>query len=361
VTERKWFFSVICIFLSLLIGLSAVTFFLDPFYFYRFNPEEKYLLNTNFSAAGLIKSYPYDSVIVGSSMVQNFNMDSFRTKLNCSPLKVAFGGLRFKGLIRLMEKINERGTAENFFIATDQHLFAAKLNMPTATGLPEHLYDDSSLNDYRYLLGYEALVKYIPTNAAIGVLQNAGVTLPDKFARTMSVELIGYWQDDFTFGKEIVKRNYLHKDYAVSKIENDNLKVSMRVNFEKLLDTLELNSEKSYTLFFPPYSALHWAELKANSPDVYVEFLSFKDFMYNECSKYDNISVFDFQTIPEICNLDLYKDSSHYDASLNEFMVDCFKNGMYKMDENSAKENEAALELLIDKFHEENADWFNAS
>ena len=42
-----------------------------------------------------------------------------------------------------------------------------------------------------------------------------------------------------------------------------------------------------------------------------------------------NVTVYDFQAIPEICDLDNYKDITHYSAQINEYMVDCFANKKY--------------------------------
>lgn len=60
------------------------------------------MLSGWFVGGGLIENYDYDTLIVGSSMTQNFDMDVFRNELGVKPLHVGLGGIRISEINELM-------------------------------------------------------------------------------------------------------------------------------------------------------------------------------------------------------------------------------------------------------------------
>ncbi|MBR4851720.1 MAG: hypothetical protein IKU97_06680, partial [Tidjanibacter sp.] len=88
----KWITKFICFLLAMLLFLSAVAYIVDPFMQFRVK-DNAYFLQEWYVSGGLIKNYDYDTLILGSSVTQNFNMDVFRQELGVKPLHVGLGAM----------------------------------------------------------------------------------------------------------------------------------------------------------------------------------------------------------------------------------------------------------------------------
>lgn len=86
---------VLAMVLVLITLLSTVMYIIDPFFQFRVR-DNTYLITGGFVCGGLIKNYDYDTLILGSSMTQNFDMDVFREEHGGKPLHVGIGGLEYE-------------------------------------------------------------------------------------------------------------------------------------------------------------------------------------------------------------------------------------------------------------------------
>jgi len=360
--SRKWAISTVCLTLAALVIIAAIAFIIDPFMQYRVS-DYKYFLKSRYVNAGIIKNYPYDTVVIGSSMMQNFNMQSFRDKLDCEPIKVTLGGISMSEILAMIDLINKQNKAGKMYMSTDLYLF----NSTGATdrmNIPYYLLDDCFANDYKYLLGYETWMRFIPVNIAINILILLGFDLPEKFIQSTEIDYLEYWNDDFTFGEEIVINYYLRFRNSAAVPDNDNDDVGdisdmntmysrMLLRFDEFLETI--NSDKEYVFYFSPYSALFWYQAKRDGYfDIYQ---NVKIHMVNVLSEMNNVTVHDFQSMPLINDLSIYKDLRHYNAQVNEYMVDCFANGDYIVNAQTVSAGIDALREIVEQFEQDNSEW----
>ena len=353
--SKRWTLSVIGFSLVVLLLLGLIAFIIDPHMQYRIT-EDKYLLYPSFVIPGIIKNHNYDTVVLGSSMAQNFNMNSFREKLHLNPIKVTIGGISLSEIKEMAELALHQNKFDGLYICLDLALFAGRNR--ERSFFPEYLTDYNILNDYKYLLGYETLMRVIPVNIALTALFQAGVELPEKYADRVNVNIdkLGDWHKEHLFGKDIVVKNYKSSAYSTSTPDTDGLYERMTAEIDGFLESYIFQSDKKYVFFFPPYSALYWyTTQKDNYFDIYMDV---KKYIVNKSSDKNNVEIFDFQSMAEICDLDNYKDTTHYSADINELMVDCFKSGEYKVNNETIYNSIYNLELLVEQFKIENADWF---
>ncbi len=78
--------------LVLCLIFSLVVYAVDPFFQFRVR-DNTYTLNGLYVSPGLIKNYDYDTLIIGSSMTQNFDMDQVREVLGVKPLHIGIGAM----------------------------------------------------------------------------------------------------------------------------------------------------------------------------------------------------------------------------------------------------------------------------
>lgn len=320
---KKWLLRLLALILAIVLLMCACAYLVDPYMQYRVR-DNQYLLNSRLVTPGLIKNYDYDTVLIGSSMIQNTDMGLFREILGGKPLKITTGAISLTEIQKLTEKINEVGKAKHFYICLDQYLFAPE-KWGDMDRFPDYLLDNSLWNDYRYLLGYETWMRFIPIDLGLSAAKKLGISLPEKFTRAMRIDALEDWRDDWTFGAEATLSLYSPPPQGTS-FDPEATLARMKTRFGEYISQLDFENG-DYTFFFPPYSALYWNYAReAGNAETYLAFKAYAEGKLLECK---NVRVFDFQNADFVTDLDNYKDYTHYAPEINDRMLGCFSSGEY--------------------------------
>ena len=334
VSNTKWIVIFISLFLAISIGVGMVNYFVDPFFCYRMSDNEHFLI-PHYVSPGLIKHYDYDTLILGSSMIQNFNMDSFRTKLKCNPLHVGVSSITPEEILKYIELSENIGKTQKYYICIDTSTFASKGTVRTE----EFLFKSDVLSDIKYLYNYESLFQFLPVDLMLTASKKLGF-FPDSFSAKTSIDKLGNWEDEYEFDEEILIDNYNANMYEPSKLDKEKFEEQSR----KVVDNFftHLNSDDNYTFFFPPYSSLYWYDRIED--DEFSCLINAKRY-FIEKAKLFGAEVFDFQGADFTVDLNLYKDTTHYSPEINDWMVNCFSNGSFCV---SAYDSSASENAIID-------------
>ena len=87
--------------------------------------------------------------------------------------------------------------------------------------------------------------------------------------------------------------------------------------------------------------------------------MQIKEYIVSKTENMSHITVYDFQPMETISDLNNYKDITHYSAVINEIMVDCFVNKSYQVDSQNISASITSLKQVVDAFKKENMDWLN--
>ena len=348
---KNYLIKLFIVLLVLFVAMSFSIYVYDPLLYYRI-PEDRLIINNyRFINPGLAMNADYDTVIIGSSMIQNFDMDQFRNELDLNPIKLSVGGMSIEGMKLTYDLVFREGKANNVFIAID--IPALSYSFKDLKTYSTYLYDDNKLNDIRYLLGYETWLRLLPLSIGYNVLDRLNYKVPNYYA-TYSVDDIAYWADTATFDEELVKEIYLSNVSLSSEILDEGLESRLSNNADNFLEIFDDFSLKKYTFFFPPYSALFWHIV--DSSGQMDSYLAIKSYLVQKLSFYNNVEIYDFQDINEIINLNLYKDYTHYSPDINSLMVESFKKKKYKVIDFNNYNNDNLLSVLSN-FREINSYW----
>lgn len=330
---EKWFFLFILCVTFFIATCFFVTYKLDPFYKYnRRNQWDKYttIKKEKFLAVGLIKNFDYDSLLIGSSMVENFDMGYFRNKMECNIIKVPLEGIEIKETLELLNKASEVGKAKKYYVSIDIAKFAVEKE---TSRIPDYLLRDSFLYDLKYALNYESWFRFYPFNMLFGILKEMHLPYIPEISNTWEMRYGGpldidnkdNWSKYYTFDADIVLNNYKSGKYSVSAINLVGLEDRMKSNIDNFFTRLNKN-DAEYNFFLPPYSFLFWDNAKTlGYYDVYKKAIDYFVFMAKE----NGVNVYDFQTAEFIYDLNNYKDTTHYSPEINNWMVDMFVTKEY--------------------------------
>lgn len=344
-TARRWLISISVMTAAALIAMAGWMWAYDPFCYYRM-PNDRYIVNSyRFLNAGLIRNAHYDAAVVGSSMAQNFDMKRFRDLMGITPIKLTLGAMSPEGFDLLHTALLREGRARTIVLCADLPPLAA--HGQDMKVYPTYLYDDEAMNDFKYLLGCESWTRLMPLSLVLGAMNAIGVPMR-RFYGTKDIDEIGAWEGDFPYGEDIVLSGYLAGGGLPSRVDTDGLAERMAENAEKIYGAIERDADTEYIIFFPPYSALYWSTvIRSGAFDAFMET---KRAIVRRFDGVDRVRIFDFQYIPEIADLNDYRDITHYSSRLNDMMTELMARGDHEVD---GRTIDGAIDLLrtrVDEF-----------
>ena len=350
-SASKWIRNFLCFLLAILLFLSAVAYVVDPFMQFRVR-DNAYFLEEWHVGGGLIKNYDYDTLILGSSVTQNFDMDVFRQELGAKPLHIGLGGMTSEEMAELLNLAYETGRADTYYLGIDVMVYQAG-NEPSR--MSEYLIRNDLLSKLRYLLSYEVWFRYLPVDVALLILDKLDVELPLKFAYKKSIDKLSDWRLDFpVWGEKLVLSYYQHGEYNMSRVESENMYNEAVACVDAFFEQCDFEKGE-HIFFFPPYSSLCWAEYQCRGQfDIYMQI---KKYFIEKALEY-GVTVYDFQAEEFTMDLDHYRDLTHYMPHINDWMVRCFANGENIV---TAENRQIFEEKVIEnknRFMEEHAEFF---
>ncbi len=312
-------------------GLCALTvFLLDPFYHYH-KPwfGLKAVLNEKeYQVVGTLRHFSYDSVLVGSSVVEN-NDNRWYDE--------AFGGTTIKavrsygGVADLVWYLQEAFAAQEvkrvYFNLDPSSLIQEAETTFEASGCPMYLYDNNPFNDVKYLLNAAVLFEKIPYELA------------QSFSADYEEGLSYNWAEGKDFSENGVLTHYVRRSEAAQMLPQTAKEQELQANLALLEQVVQEHPETEFYFFYPPYSMIWWDDaVRSGLKDVY---------LYDEAQiaktllAYDNVHFYDFQNETEIVtDLNRYMDTVHFDPQVNYEI--CMKM--------AANQNEVTPENLEETF-----------
>lgn len=342
IPAKKWLLTFFSILLATVLLLGMTACWIDPFYQFRYEDCIYFNNTAKFPGPGLVKNYEYDTLIIGSSMTQNFDMELFRRELGVAPLHIGIGGMGIDELLSYIELSERVGKCNSYYICIDQYMLTEAVEYRT----PRYLFRDDPVSMLRYLYSYEVWFRYLPMDAALSILSPMPIDMPTKIQQAADIDYLGNWENDFPFGEDVVIRNYLRDEYGVSAVELNGLYSRMTQWTDMLFENLP-GDQTRYHVFFPPYSVLFWYDAQQEG---YLEiYLEAKEYFLEQAQKH-GVEVYDFQSAEVVFDLDNYKDITHFRGEINDWMVACFATGDYLADADSIKQNNAKLTAGVEAF-----------
>lgn len=316
-------------------GTIAAVALIDPFEVYHkataFIPP---ITNGTqiYSNAGIAKSYSYDSIVIGSSMTENFRP---------SQLDSLFGGQFVKLCVNAGSSFNHKQMMDMAFATHDVRRVLYGVDVEALTyfyktpkcEMPDYLYDDDLFNDVSYWFNVSVLTKYIPQ-----CLATLGQTDPDQLDTMYS------WGGLYNYGKEAALAGMTFSTQTVEQHDageglSQQSKLNVQYNF---LPFLEQHPDTQFIFFFPPYSAAHWYQFYTEGTMEY--HLQQKKAVAEALLAYDNVQIYDFQARTAwICDLNHYIDAKHYGPEINDAMAEKMAAGQGRVTDASQIEADNAV------------------
>lgn len=318
---KVFFVSTLSLILAVLVVLGGVMAAVDPFFHYHapLDSLEYKLHNQRYQNDGILKNFEYDSIIIGTSMTENFSASQWDELFGAKTVKVSLSGSYLK---ESADRLDRAFLSDNNIRYVVRSLDFYSLNISkdyiSEYDYPDYLYDDNIFNDVKYLFN-----KSVWSNEVLPVFYNTQHDI-----KTADFDEAYRWADKFVYGKQSVLERYdrPEKSETVSADISD-LKQVVKENLEQnVIRLAKENMQTEFYLFFPPYSIVSWDRWQRQGVlEQNIEIMRYASELLIE---QENIHLFslndDFNTI---CNLDNYKDLEHYGDWINVEILEKMKKG----------------------------------
>lgn len=325
--SKKFFTVTLLITVIVFITPAILVLIVDPF----FIGHKKFAANIGFDGmdryqnAGLINSFladpaeQFDTIILGTSMSQNFPVSGFKNEFGRNALKLTLSGARAKDLDAITRKAIATGRVkrvvwEIFSSYADDDPDAINRNSP----LPKFLYNDTLTDNWRYFFNNDVFEKAFKIVRA--------QILKWKKVERHSLDALYTWKYDDQFIKfndaanlKKLRQDLRASDLPIRHAPPGTLRPAFPNLRENLLPVLRENPDIAFLLFFPPIS--HYAYAEYGNRKFWLEMLMRKKLL-EETQSLENVRIFGFDLNAHTSGtLKNYMDPAHYRPWVNADMV----------------------------------------
>lgn len=342
----KWLLTLIAAEMAL---VALITVLFDPFYQYHATlpGTETVLYDRDNQVPGTIRTFEYDSVLLGSSVAENFDSDYLDTMYNGKFIKIIRASSSIADLRYYMDQAHEEQEITNVFWCLDLFAFTFSTEVTLYAGnIPRYLHTDTIFDDFTYLFNKEILFEKIPFSLACSYL-----------GRNTGGEAYN-WAADKTFGAESAMRSYNKPagNFSDSGVVSPENKELIDTNLAMALDEITSHPETQYTIVLPPYSLLWWDSGYVN--ELSSAYLYAMEQVLTTFVPLENVTVHFFMNERNIiCDLNYYMDMLHYSPEINQYMLECVSKGSHLVTEENLNEvisdmNETVDYIVTEKIYD---------
>ena len=328
---------------SLLISIGFYTY--DPLQIFHkpWGRDVTFYNNMRQQVQGIVKHYSFDSIILGSSILENTSSKETNQKLGGNFINISLSGSSYYERLFIMNYVFKKKPIKKVIYSLDAgsyiHQQKGYPNYPLS--LFDYLYDDTSINDIKAYLTYdflECLLTFSTKESCIG--KQVSLDRPNAWFNDESNKIryggLNKWFEANNSEKiKTVFKNILFKTQQIQVGKtitptNINEKIT---NAKEYVDTTILNFIKehpttNFILVFPPYSRMQyalWAQYNLPYFEIHKSILKY---ITEESKKQTNLKVYAFGDQDFLDDLSNYKDTRHYHVSINSWMITQIKNNI---------------------------------
>lgn len=354
---RQYFYLVLGVVGALMTVAAGLDYVVDPLQFYHraafYSPA--FSVEQRFQNPGLAKNYPYDTIIIGSSMVENSRPSMVDRVMGVKSINLAMAAASAREERLLLELAIRQGHLRTVILGLDYgSLKGSPERVLTDAGpFPYYLYDERWYNDYRYLLSASIL------GDSLEILYREARDIPPE---VHSLDELNNWADQFVFSRQALKilwdieREERARGLVKYSAKDPSLQ-AMGDSFDaNILPLVADHPDIQYRIYYPPYSILRYRALYIEDPQLFYAEMAVKRHIFQQLQAFPNVELYDFQADPELTfDLDQYKDFSHHTEAYNELIIQSIasQDQRYLVTADNIEAGIAALTAQVENLDEE--------
>lgn len=380
---KQYFAISLSIFLVIVLGHMLVLIIIDPLGISMINASNKefYVKEMRFQSASIINKEDFDSVVIGSSMAENFKAKETNKQL----------GGKFHNLSLSGSLLNERKIVLDYALSR-KDVKTVIMSLDGVSGIQRNkgipveswafLYNESRIDDMvaytnRKFLRYASCHSFFNNKFSSYVFGRC----PTKKIRK-NIEDLTEWQSNPKHNKRFggVENWIKHQD--ISQVARSINEIKSAANLlrtqesgeskysgklydgnefsRNILPLIKAYPRTRFIIFVPPYSIYKFAIDAQTRPDLFFQYKKMIEQVVLDTESHQNAEVYWFNDAELITDIANYKDLTHYNAEYIEMFLEHFSSkrsliniNNYKrlINDLEEKANKVDLVLFANKFN----------
>ncbi len=342
-TYKKFLGLVFGLTAAMTVSIALLNYRVDPLQFYRKAQYPPLLTGEKrFQNPGLAKNYHYDSIVMGTSLSENFLSHVIKEKLGWTALNFSMPGASAREQRLMLNLALETGKVKNVLWDVNYEYLRGSSNwVANFDGVfPEHFYDTKSWNElHTYLLNVDTT-----KDSAKVLLRKLGIkAYPDS-----TLDELYTWHTRRVFGTESVRKAWKRatdkRPTFVSQIPEYAV-TNLNANFDQsFLAEITKHPEVKFHLYFPPFTVGYYAHVFATSPEIFQNMLANRRHIFERTKSLSNVELYDFQGDAKITtDLANYCDLIHFNTNINEHILDAVRTKQHMFNETGSENLQRAI------------------
>lgn len=302
-----------------IITVALFIFLIDPFFHYHMPwfGLQPVVNNEIYQNPGLAEHTSYDSIIIGSSMTENFNTEWFDEACDIHTLKLSYAGASAENLRIAVDYAQNAKESELKYVfgCLDMSILTSDADTPRHP-LPDYLYDDRFYNDVYYLLNKDVLFQDVRR-----VLEenNKGTIKPISEAYSWYGELKNSFSKENVLQLIDIPDSFLEVEQQKAVILDETTR-----SVKKIKGFVEKYPETTFRFFYSPYSIAFW--YNSYVCGTFLQDMENLEYSMKELLKCENLQLYFPSDYEMITDLESYKDLQHYDMDIQYQIFEKMKN-----------------------------------
>ncbi|QKE28425.1 hypothetical protein AACT_1246 [Arcobacter acticola] len=331
--SKKWIKIFIAYSFLCIIFIAGINFMIDPLklfhqpYFFK----DKLNSNMRLQAAGIINNYEFDSIILGTSMLENSSSIESSNILGGNFINISLSGSDFYERSFVLNYALEKNQIKKVIYSLD-YSGLIESRMGTSDFMVDnfnYLYDDNYLNDFKQYLKLDSFKDILKTYLS----KKANFDSPNEWFSNKSHSSrfggIDNWfkaennnqiKDAFKEISESINAIKNNETIVYSDID-DKISISKKYIDNYLLTSVINNPNTEFNLIIPPYSRIKNAIDAQYKKSDFIRLKESIKYLVEKSKDYPNLKIYGWGDRDFPDNIAYYKDLGHYSPEINSKMI----------------------------------------
>ena len=322
-----------------LAAVGSFNYVVDPFHYYRGLTAINHVFFPGFQRyqdVGLARSFKYDTVVIGTSVTENFLPSYIERSWGGRTIKLSISGSTSYEQYLILQQAIATGQVRRVIWGLDVAAFygAPRRVRDDQGQFPFFMYRRPAILNVEYPLSLSTL------NLSLRVLRGWGETDLDE---------LDAWYKRFASGEAAVLKSwtgtcdpisasYRPGRFALPAEAVQQMHEAVRQN---LLSSVRANPNIAFYLFLPPMARLIYLP---PADGLLISLLPLRSYLADAVGDEPNVRLFDFQIVGALtADLARYTDTLHFDLATSEYLIDAMREGQERVDRRRLLADNAVL------------------
>lgn len=335
---KHWFLLTSGICILVIASFAPVAYILDPLQFFHRSKEYDGFLfhDMRAQAAGILNTFDIDSIILGTSMLENTSAAEASAKVGGKFFNISLSGSAFSERSIVLRRALKKNP-KHVIYSLDSYYLNCLSRSPS---LPAYLYDDNPINDLKYYATFAYIRKLFHANRGLAQsnLDRPGVWYDMPFHRDRfgGIENWVAHKDNPQITTDLLQTlPAAAKSFASASREEihdpDRERQAKKYVEKYILEVVKGHEGTNFYFIFPPYSRLRYAMMRRTRPKEFFLHQEIVRYLVNKTKESKNIKIYGFEDQDFLDDIANYKDLGHYDQKFNSYFLDAIAAGKHEL------------------------------